>query len=152
MKLSNYIIILTLILNSCNHKQSKQQPEFYYSKFLEIDNVIIHDDGYQQFNKYEVIIVRNANKYNKNELINFIKQYESKFNTDTIYIQDRYSIFERYYYKESQKTPIDFIEDPGGFITDKLEDHKDDFICERVMHKKILPHGEIIIKWTNECE
>lgn len=73
----------------------------------------------------EVVFVINPPKESK-KLINLITQYNGKMTNYNKIIKE-YNYFERSFYRESSKTPRDF-EDDEGFIPDRIDDHKYDFI------------------------
>ena len=155
MKIQTAIIIVLVIaivyLRNSTKTKTVTDPQFFYSKYLEWDNKIKNGTGGDQFDRGERFIVRCSDKYSKIELIDFIKKYEKKIDTDTAYISTRYDHFVRQYYKESKKTPIDFIDDGGGFDSDKLEDHDEDFLYSIEMFRKQDEYlGKEIIEWTTK--
>jgi hypothetical protein len=144
-------ILATLALSSCQNGNRKK-PVFHYSKFLEMDidgSLSLTSD--RQAVKMEYIIIQYSEGYTNEELKVFIHDYEKKFRTDTVEIASRYDRFYRFYYRESRKTPIDFIDDPGGFSTDIINDHVEDYVCSKTMTKRRLPDDTVTFEWIDEC-
>lgn len=143
--------VLFFLFISCNGKNNRKEPDFFYAKTLEWDFALNDPNVGIVHYKREVIIIRNSDDYSIDELLVFIEKYEKnhKF-VDTSYLFDRYDDFERCYYRESKKTPINFVEDPGGFVVDVLEDHHEDYVCCRRI-RKIERMDEKIIERSNDC-
>lgn len=135
----------------CNCTGKKKDPEFYYSKTLEWDFARLDSINGKTSYKREIILIRNAQDYTNQELLVFIQKYEKQILVDTAYLFEKYDQFYRCYYRESKKTPINFVEDPGGFVVDILEDHKDDYVCCLESYKN--RHTDtIIFDKSNDCK
>jgi len=113
------IIITTSFLYSCKNDNN---IEFYVPSKLKI---IINNNNIP-YSYYDVVLIKNPPK-DSLRLINLINEYNEKsINKDSI--EKKYKYFYRAYYRESNKTPKNFIDDQGGFISDKLEDHTYDLL------------------------
>lgn len=121
-----------------------------YAKQLERDCPSTSVTGeYLGRNKKEVFIIENPSNNNL-EILKCIGENEKKCLIDTNDIERTHSYFHRVYYKESKKTPIDFVEDSGGFDVNILEDHKEDFVFSIKMAKNSNYPGKEIIEWTTK--
>lgn len=142
----------TFALNSCQNDNRKPLV-FHYSKLLEIESLYQNPyDNKEYWSKVEYFIVENTQGYSDDEIRSFICKYERKLRTNFNIIELKYSQFSRSYYKESKKTPIDFVDDPGGFSTDVIWEHVDDFICKIEMEKTILQNDSLAVQWKNNCD
>lgn len=145
-------LMATFALNCCQNDNRKPLV-FHYSKLLEIESLYQNPyDNKEYWSKVEYIIVENTQGYSDDEIRFFICKYERKLRTNFDIIELKYSQFSRSYYKESKKTPIDFVDDPGGFSTDVIWEHVDDFICKIEMEKTILQNDSLAVQWKNNCD
>jgi hypothetical protein len=83
----------------------------------------------------EVVIIINPPS-NEDSLLKYINLYNQDMLNNKYSIQNQYTLFERDFYRESKKTPRNFIDDGGGFYSDRLEDHKEDWIASWVMDEE----------------
>lgn len=155
MKIGLFGFLILCVVSCENLNENKMKV--IYAKQLEWDFV---RTPYTTFGgvvvngkeKREVYIITNPTN-SKKEILDLIYENEKRYPINKEKIEkEQYLHFYRCYYKESKATPLDFKEDPGGFATNVLEDHSDDFIYSIEMVRKVQIDGTITIEWKNLCE
>ncbi|WP_291138963.1 hypothetical protein [Flavobacterium sp. UBA7663] len=103
---------------SCNENKT----EFYSAPQFR------RESSYENHKDYnDVIFVINP-PTDDEKLYNLMRNY----NDETIAhdsVEKKYTSYHRMFFKESSKTPRTFIEDPGGFSVDILDDHVEDYLA-----------------------
>ncbi len=115
------ILILFIIgIVSCN----SEKPQILFIEELSYNYELL---GKPEKDRFDVFLIRYPPHKKSKTLELAIRHCDSIFllNDSILNHYERYSIA---YYKVSRKTPIDFVEDPGGFSTDVLDQHTNDFI------------------------
>ena len=131
-KTTREAIIINALDDSGYYEGEYNYPKYEPSKPTEF--IIMPKMFYQSDDdKYEYYIVRNPPS-KRTELLRKISEYNMQ--TLTIDSINKYKLYKRGYYRESNITTIDYEEDNGGFSTDYLlRNHKRDFLLE--------------LEWTN---
>lgn len=106
----------------------------------------------QPFYRREVFIIQDAPR-DPSKLMDIVFDNERKLPINKKQVEIKYGTFHRFYYKESGETPFDFKDDPGGFSTNVITDHDEDFVC-RIDMDRIdwnLPYDSLTYTWTSTC-
>ncbi len=85
--------------------------------------------------RYETYIIVNPPS-GKKLLLEIAQKHNESLAVHNDSIAGKYDYFMRRYYRESKQTPVDFIDDKGGFDSDRLDDHSDDFVFAVEMKSK----------------
>lgn len=144
-------IICAIIFSNCgnnpivhNAKQLEYDVGGYYVDYP-------NDSTWVARSKREVFIIENA-PHNRDRLIRVIQNNEKYTPVDKRLVERTYSAFYRYYFRESWRTPIDYVEKPSKFgISDELHEHEEDIICKISMKK--WPHApdSLMYHWKCTC-
>lgn len=151
-KLSRVISICSaLALASCEGK-----PKIHYAEQLEYDVGGYYvdypsDSTWIGRSKREVFIIENAPK-NRGRLIEIVKENETSIPIDKHHIEATYDEFYRDYFRESWRTPVDFVETKSKFgSSDELHEHEDDLICTISMNKWPSAPDSLMYHWKCSC-
>lgn len=159
LRISTYKLVLitymcvtcVLILSSCNN-----DPIIHHARQLEYDVGGYHvnhpnDSTWVARSKREVFIIRNA-PHDRDRLIKTIQNNEASTPIDKHFVEETYSAFYRYYFRESWRTPIDYVEKPSKFgFSDELHEHEDDLICKITMKKWPNAPDSLMYQWECSC-
>ncbi len=129
------------------------KPQVYYAKQLEMDATPRKNEGESIDNiKREVFIIQNA-PVERKLLFSIINRNESLAPIDRKQVEDRYTSFDRYYYRSSRDTPVDFTESSSGWSPDYIWEHTSDLICGISMIRRdwLGSSDSLRITWTSNC-
>lgn len=151
MRLKLLSSLCIIIFFSCNRKSEPPRIVFAEQLLKDVESINeYYDSGFQR-TRYEYYIVANPPK-NRDSLLKIVKKHNDSLKLLNDSIEKKYDLFNRTYYKESKKTPVDFVEDcGGGFITDCIYDHTEDFLCGYVMESSNNNSGQRSKSWKFYC-
>ncbi len=125
----NLIVLFLIFLVSCKHKNSQQKSvEFVLSKSRSYERKIPLDSfSHLQKSRYDFYIIRHPPK-DKFETLQLAKRHNDSlkiYNDSFIKIYDEY---ERVYYTESKKTPLELVVGSKNYTKNYKSGYKKDFI------------------------
>jgi hypothetical protein len=128
--LSISVVVLGALMQCKSIKQKGLPTTFYLAPQLTwTGNANGNELGHE-----EVVFIINPPS-DKDTLLKLINEYNQELIASKGRIESEYVYFFRDFYRESQQTPRTFKEDPGGFHTDIIEDHRSDWIGSLMMDR-----------------
>lgn len=138
-------LLFSLLLLGCSKKEKVKEPQIHLVSSALIDNFVMGE----QKTRYEYYIVSNYDS-NEEKALNLIRMFNEDLIRNKESIINNYDLYNRAFYKESEKTPYDFAND-YGFSPDYIDDHSEDLICYISMDKRVI-FKDTIVKWSSSCE